>query len=309
MPIALAVSVAFHVGLAAVSGLFLLMGGGPRSGGEDGRLGGGDATVDIAIAGPVNRPRKAPLTPTPAVEPAPPPPPRAQARHVTRHRPLAHHEVSTDTSAAGDVTASPAPEPPPASEPSPPAAGTGADHTSSGRAPGAHQLRSLILGSAGILPGDTGHRSLLRDALACHDPVAGTWLVQKWDAIYGDWARFTLRIERHGDSLSGTITSHMWEGGPEQAAPPPTCAFGEADYTVSMRAQGFVDGTQFDFAARSYHIVHARCVVPGYGYNPDHFTGTVDAGGERLQTVNNDGGRDVNAPYTFHRISCDAGGD
>ncbi len=39
------------------------------------------------------------------------------------------------------------------------------------------------------------------------------------------------------------------------------------------------------------------------GYNLDHFTGTIR--GNRFLAVNNDGGRDVNAPYSFRRTSCD----
>jgi hypothetical protein len=38
------------------------------------------------------------------------------------------------------------------------------------------------------------------------------------------------------------------------------------------------------------------------GYNLDHFTGALR--GNTWDTVNNDGGDDVDKPYRFHRVSC-----
>lgn len=140
--------------------------------------------------------------------------------------------------------------------------------------------------------------------MQCDDPVAGVWRAQKYNPRWNDWARFTLRVRREGSRLEGTITTRLWNGGRFDSSPPP-CRLGAHDYTVRMRAQGSVDGRRIDFGARTYRVLRAHCPSPFFDYNPDHFSGTVDPARNEFQSVNNDGGRDVDTPYVFRRTGCD----
>jgi hypothetical protein len=46
-------------------------------------------------------------------------------------------------------------------------------------------------------------------------------------------------------------------------------------------------------------------VTDTFGYNLDRFSGVIDHEIEEFQSVNNDGGRYVNVPTVFRRVSCD----
>ncbi len=68
-----------------------------------------------------------------------------------------------------------------------------------------------------------------------------------------------------------------------------------------MPARGrFADG-RLSFEGTAFTRV-AHCVDPGFRYNLDHFTGAVS--GDDFRAVNNDGGHEVDTPYTFERIAC-----
>ena len=43
---------------------------------------------------------------------------------------------------------------------------------------------------------------------------------------------------------------------------------------------------------------------PGFGRVLYRLVGVIDTGLNEFQTQNNDGGRDVNEPYVFRRVSC-----
>jgi hypothetical protein len=148
-----------------------------------------------------------------------------------------------------------------------------------------------------------GDVAILERASRCPDPIAGTWTAHRYSPEFRDWARFTLSITREGDDLRGTIRTRMWRGMPSDTRPPP-CTPGGWDYTVEMSARGHVRDHHFDFGAREHHIAQVECASPAFGYNPDHFTGEADDALDQLHTTNNDGGRDVNASYTFRRSSC-----
>jgi hypothetical protein len=176
------------------------------------------------------------------------------------------------------------------------------DTTGSGRAPG-EDVAAMILGSAGWLGSDSSARAFLERALECGDPIEGRWVAYRYSPEFRDWARFTLDIERVGDALRGTILSRTWSGGASDRRPPP-CRPGRHDVTVRMNARGSFRAGRFSFGADSYEIVRVDCAPPFFAYNPDHFTGTVDPIRNEIDALNNDGGRDVNAPYRFRRVAC-----
>lgn len=316
--VCLVISTMVHVTVVAT--MSLLGGAGGSAGGENGHGGGGGHTVEIAVAGPAIADEPQPGLPA-APAPAPEPIERdtdPDPAHVPRSEPEPQPEPAAEpelppvphddpvqlpeTSTAETEPPSDAPAEPDTAEQV--ASGTGAED-SSGRLEGPEGVRDLILGSAGLLPGSVAEqRALLPRPMQCDDPVRGEWRAHKFSPLYGDWARFTLRIERHGNRLSGTITSRMWKGNRFDSSPPP-CTIGSHDYTVRMNAFGHVDGRRITFGANSYRIVAAHCPSPFFGYNPDHFSGEIDPERQEFQSVNNDGGRDIDAPYLFRRVSCD----
>ena len=300
-------SAAIHVALLLGSIWF----GGSGGYGENGRVGAGGMTVDISIAGPVRQ-----ATPAPVAHAQPPSPPPAPERAPEPRRErsalrVRASSVEVDEQQQEEPQAEPEPEHEPGHETAtanaaPEASGSGASVTSGGRAPGP-DVRSLILGSAGHMPGSVeAQRALLPDAVTCADPVAGVWRAHKYNPVYDDWALFTLRIKRGpNDTLTGTIFTRLWRGGPSESSPP-ICVVGHThDYAVTMTARGRAQGRRIlEFGANSYRVVRAYCPTPFFEYNPDHFSGTVDPLSQEFQSVNNDGGRDVNSPYVFRRVAC-----
>jgi hypothetical protein len=286
------------------------MSGGPASRGENGNEGGGGATFEVEIAGNES-PDRPPLpgdvdsarSDEQASAPTITPP---TARPMTRARPDRGAPAATD---APEVAVAPEAHPQPPTDPSVDGSGTGAVVTDEGRLRGRDdpRIRALLETSVGGALGGSsaGTIALLADAAHCPDPVEGTWTAYRYSPEFRDWARFTMRIRRNGDELRGTISTRMWRGLPSERHPPP-CTPDGWDYTVEMRAEGRVIGDHFDFGAREHHVARVDCASSMFGYNPDHFRGTYDAEAERLDTVNNDGGRDVDAPYTFRRSSCEA---
>ena len=184
-------------------------------GGESGLEGAGGPTVEVGIEGPIAPPpvqaEAQEENAESAAEGVAPPPPPAQpetrtvarpgrsieAPAANRPRPPSRDDSATDEDVARRAVLAPAP-------------GTGAE--SSGRAPG---------DVSGVIAAATGEGTLgeTRDALLgagsfCEDPVAGTWVAQKYkrEAGRGRWVRFTLEVTRNGDRLSGRILSRIWDG-------------------------------------------------------------------------------------------------
>ena len=153
-------------------------------------------------------------------------------------------------------------------------------------------------------------RARLPPAAECDDErVAGVWRCQIYDATYVDWATFTLNIRRDPQDrtrLLGTISNHGWEGGPGDAQPPPCAQQRGGEWTVSMDAAGVVQNEhELVFGATSpWRLDSVTCGHGPAGYNPDHFSGTIDPAILEFQSVNNDGGRAVNEPCVFRRIRC-----
>ena len=158
-----------------------------------------------------------------------------------------------------------------------------------------------VLGALGLGVDKATHRKLLGDAAECPDKVTGTWIAKRFSKRYGDWARFTLKIKQDGTKLSGKILSRMWSGGVFDSTPPP-CRPGRTDTTVLMPAKGSLHGDVFDLKAKTYRRIRTVCRGGIFSYLPDHFSGKLV--GETLRVTNNDGGREINVPYRFHRTSC-----
>jgi hypothetical protein len=146
-------------------------------------------------------------------------------------------------------------------------------------------------------------------ATDCEDPVAGVWKSHKYDPRFGDWYSFTLTIDRDANDrqkLVGTIHAHSWTGDPQQEEPPP-CTAGVWHWTVMMTAEGTVtDDGRIHFGGTSWRFENAYCgrALSSGEYNVDNFSGIIDPEIMEFQSVNNDGGRSINDPMVFRRISC-----
>jgi hypothetical protein len=145
-------------------------------------------------------------------------------------------------------------------------------------------------------------------AEGCTDPVAGVWKSHAYDPRYGDWTIFLLNVRRKEGSeteLVGTIVNHSWDASPTDQEPPP-CSSGRGEWVVSMDAHGTIDaeGRIFFGGQGQWRLDRVVCNWGPGGYNLDNFTGLIDPALQEFQSVNNDGGRAVNEPTVFRRISC-----
>ena len=304
----LATSLLVHIGIA----LLLVLGRGAwrEHVGDRGTAGAGGPADAVEVTLLVDEPARAPRTEEPAAirdvvpdEPTPsePAPTRTAQRPSDRLLdptavvPPGVEEAASPTAEAGGESGASS---------SPGTSSEASAATEDGSGEGQASAAALILGSAGRLSGESVRASaLLGENLACDDPIEGTWVAYRYSPEFRDWARFTLRIQREGTSLEGTIIARMWRGLPSERRPPPCSAEGW-DYTVTMRATGNLLGDRVAFGASTHEVTRVDCASSFFSYNPDHFSGSVDPLADRMHTVNNDGGRDVNAPYEFHRTSC-----
>ncbi|MEM9190680.1 MAG: hypothetical protein AAGF12_15955 [Myxococcota bacterium] len=151
-------------------------------------------------------------------------------------------------------------------------------------------------------------RARLPPPAECDDPVAGVWRSHQYDTTYRDWTIFTLTIQRVEGSdtqLSGLIHNHSWDAGPEQEEPGP-CRPGLSEWEVSMDGHGTFDedGQIFFGGQGAWRLDRIICNFGPGGYNLDNFSGRIDFDLQEFQSVNNDGGRAVNHPTVFRRVSC-----
>jgi hypothetical protein len=152
-------------------------------------------------------------------------------------------------------------------------------------------------------------RARLPPPAACKDPVSGVWQSHSFNEMYQEWGRFTLTVRRVPDSdtqLEGEIINESWYGPKTENVRGP--CVGRIQYIVSMPGEGSYEGAgkAVDFRGTSWKMENPLCGVDdGFGYNLDHFSGVIDHEIQEFQTVNNDGGRYVDVPTVFRRISCD----
>ncbi len=153
-------------------------------------------------------------------------------------------------------------------------------------------------------------RARLPPAAECAgENVAGIWRSHQFVPRFSEWGIFTLtirRVEGNPTQLTGRILSRGWDGGPNDAEPPPCSQQQGWDWTVEMDGRGSIQNeTHIRFGGvGQWRLVNARCGRGPYGYNLDQFEGDIDPSILEFQSVNNDGGRYVNVPTVFRRISC-----
>jgi hypothetical protein len=296
-------SLALHTVALTILGLTAPSRRSPLERGDDGERGherGAGGPTEFSIdrtspcAAPIERATIAPLAPTTPVE-AFRSNPRVTHRSVRPTPPRA--SVTTEHAEAARPTA---PEPP-----TPTAAPAPSEQTSPPLDPSQHAAGP----SSGQRTGSVGEqRAMLPAAARCRDIVAGTWRAHKYNPQDHDWVIFTLRIHRLPDNrLQGSIVARLWTGYAMDSRPPGRCGglLHDLDYLVRMPAQGsLTNGTHVTFSAITYHVERAFCASAYFSYNPDAFSGDIDEERQEFQSVNNDGGRDRNAPYVFRRIGC-----
>ena len=152
-------------------------------------------------------------------------------------------------------------------------------------------------------------RARLPPAAECEgETVEGIWRSHQFVPRYQEWGIFTLtirRVEGNPNQLTGRILSRGWNGGPNDAEPPPCASQRGWDWTVRMDGRGSVNGNNIRFGGvGQWQLVDSPCGRGPMGYNLDQFSGTIDPAILEFQTVNNDGGRYVNVPTVFRRVSC-----
>ena len=149
-------------------------------------------------------------------------------------------------------------------------------------------------------------RARLPPPAECEDPVAGVWQSHSYNEMYGEWGRFTLTIRRAEGSdtkLVGEMLNESWYGPATEVNRGP--CVGRLQYLVSMTAEGTFESGRVDFWGTEWKMEEALCAVDfGFGYNLDRFSGQIDPDLQEFQSVNNDGGRYINVPTVFRRVSC-----
>lgn len=150
-------------------------------------------------------------------------------------------------------------------------------------------------------------RARLPPPASCQDPVAGVWQSHSFNEMYQEWGRFTLTIRRTEDSeteLVGEIINESWYGPKSESVRGP--CVGRLQYIVSMKAAGSYRDGRVEFHGLEWRFEDKLCAVNEYfGYNLDRFSGVIDHDIQEFQSVNNDGGRYIDVPTVFRRVSCD----
>lgn len=150
-------------------------------------------------------------------------------------------------------------------------------------------------------------RARLPPPAECADPVEGLWRAHRHRRDTARWRVFTLTIRRVGGSataLVGTIRNEGWNGGPDRVEPG-ACAGLREHWVVTMPARGAIHGDDLVFSGEPpWRLDRVLCGLGPSGYNLDSFSGRIDHGLQEFQSVNNDGGADVNVPTVFRRVGC-----
>lgn len=138
---------------------------------------------------------------------------------------------------------------------------------------------------------------------SCRNPIEGVWRSLRWYPGNRAWYQFTLEIHQRDNTLFGTIEAHSWDTPPTVQEPGP-CRAGLDHWVVIQEARGGFDGLRIRFGGVRWAVQSSFCGTRPYGYNLDQFTGVIDPAIQEFQSVNNDGGAQIDEPTVFRRIRC-----
>ena len=177
------------------------------------------------------------------------------------------------------------------------------------------RVAALALGLIGVLlpreaPGTVAEqRARLPPPANCEHEVEGYWKSHSYSPLFQDWVEFTLEVHtvpgKPGE-LTGKILNHTWKGGPDREQPGACDGAQIWRARINMVAKGTYHDREIAFWGTEWKLDQVVCgKLPfSWGYNLDHFTGTIDPAIQEFQSVNNDGGRSINEPTVFRRIGC-----
>ncbi len=138
---------------------------------------------------------------------------------------------------------------------------------------------------------------------SCRNPVEGVWRSLRWYPGNAAWYQFTLEIHQRGEELVGTIEAHSWDTPPAQMEPGP-CRSGLDHWVVVQEAIGRIEGLRITFGGTRWEVASSYCGHRPFAYNLDNFRGVIDTNIQEFQSVNNDGGAQIDEPTVFRRIRC-----
>jgi hypothetical protein len=137
----------------------------------------------------------------------------------------------------------------------------------------------------------------------CQNPIEGVWRSLRWYPGNQAWYSFVLELRQRGTALEGRIEAISWDTPPNRPEPGP-CRAGLEHFSVVQPARGTVDGLRIDFAATAWSVGSVFCGSRPWAYNLDHFRGVIDPRLQEFQSVNNDGGLQIDEPTVFRRVRC-----
>ena len=137
-------------------------------------------------------------------------------------------------------------------------------------------------------------------ASGCPDPVAGLWLARRFDGV--KWYEHRVSLERRAGVLACHQESRSWPGEAADVSPPRCPTGGFAYHDVRLTCEAIERPPLLELRSVTMDVERHTCDEPIPGYNLDHFRGALR--GNSWDTVNNDGGDDIDKPYMFRRVSC-----
>jgi len=178
---------------------------------------------------------------------------------------------------------------------------------------GAVAVGGVVLGAAGCDEPNDWPRPRPRPAVeptaavaaeaptaGCPDPLAGLWLARRYDGV--KWYEHRVTLDRRGGTLFCHQESRSWPGEATDINPPRCPSGGFAYHDVLLTCEVIERPPVLELRSVTMDVERHTCDDEIPGYNLDHFTGALR--GNTWDTVNNDGGDDVDKPYRFHRVSC-----
>lgn len=141
------------------------------------------------------------------------------------------------------------------------------------------------------------------DQSRCPNPIEGVWKSLRWYPGNGAWYSFVLEVHMVGNRLTGQIDAYSWDTPPNVSEAGP-CMPGLNHWVITQTAEGTVDGLRLNFHGTRWQLRQIYCGGLHGTYNLDNFSGVIDLGLQEFQSVNNDGGAQVDEPTVFRRIRC-----